>query len=130
MFLRIINQDTKKEWKMREILILLPLLIPLLTAVSLILLWSQPYWQRRVTVLGASFYMIAVFSLLFSVQHDGIYSVQIGNWPAPFGVTFVVDLFSAIMLAVTGIICVAAMAGLYIFWYRNLGNPLPEAVEK
>ena len=104
MFLPIIKQNTKKEWKMREILILLPLLIPLLTAVSLILLWSQPYWQRRVTVLGASLYMVAVFTPLFSIQRDGIQSVQIGNWPAPFGVTFVVDLFSAIMLAVTGII--------------------------
>jgi multicomponent Na+:H+ antiporter subunit D len=92
---------------MREILIVLPLLIPLLTAMILVMLWNRTRLQRLVTVLGASFYLVAVLALLFRVQRDGIRSVQIGNWPAPFGITFVVDLFSAIMLAVTGIIVLA-----------------------
>ena len=92
---------------MREILITLPLLIPLLTAMILVLLWNKPRWQRLVTVLGASLYLAAVFALLFRVQRDGIHSVQLGNWPPPFGITFVADLFSAIMLAVTGIIVFA-----------------------
>jgi len=89
---------------MREVLIVLPLLIPLITAMALVLLWNQIKWQRKVTVLGAGLYLISVFVVLFRVQHDGIRVVQIGNWPAPFGVTFVADLFSAIMLAITGII--------------------------
>jgi len=31
---------------MREILITLPLLIPLVIAMILVLLWNQPRWQR------------------------------------------------------------------------------------
>ena len=89
---------------MREIILILPLLIPLLTAMILVLLWSQPCWQRRITVLGASLYLLAVWALLFSVWRYGIRAVQLGNWPPPFGITFVADLFSAIMLSITGII--------------------------
>ena len=89
---------------MPEILIVLPLLIPLLTAVILVLLWNQLRWQRLISVFGAGLYLAAVLSLLYQVQGNGIRSIQIGSWPAPFGITFVVDLFSAIMLAVTGII--------------------------
>lgn len=92
---------------MREILVALPILIPLITAMVLVLLWNQIRVQRLVTVLGAGFYLAAVLGLLFRVQREGIRSLQFGSWPAPFGVTFVVDLFSAIMLAVTGVIVLA-----------------------
>jgi multicomponent Na+:H+ antiporter subunit D len=76
----------------------------LLTAILALLLWNFRSWQRILNVAGAVAYLVAVLSLLILVRQDGIQAVQIGNWPAPFGVTFVVDLFSAIMLAVTGII--------------------------
>jgi len=103
---------------MREILITLPLLIPLVTAMILVLLWNQPRWQRLTTVLGASLYLGAVFALLFRVQRDGIRAVQLGNWPPPFGITFVVDLYSAIMLAITGIIVLAVA----IYSLGNIGE--------
>jgi multicomponent Na+:H+ antiporter subunit D len=37
------------------------------------------------------------------VREDGIQVMQLGNWPAPFGITLAVDLFSAIMLSMTGV---------------------------
>ncbi|MFC1996235.1 Na+/H+ antiporter subunit D [Chloroflexota bacterium] len=92
---------------MREILITLPLLIPLVIAMILVLFWNKLPWQRLVTILGASLYLAAVLALLFCIQRDGIQAVQIGNWPPPFGITFVVDLFSAILLATTGVIVLA-----------------------
>ena len=92
---------------MRGILITLPLLIPLLIAMTQVLLWHHLRWQRRITVLGASLYLVAVFALLLRVQRDGIWAIQIGSWPPPFGITFVVDSFSAIMLGTTGIIVMA-----------------------
>ncbi|MFP4469355.1 MAG: Na+/H+ antiporter subunit D, partial [Bacteroidales bacterium] len=39
-----------------------------------------------------------------TVRQSGIQVLQIGNWPAPYGITFVADLFSAIMLVMSGII--------------------------
>jgi multicomponent Na+:H+ antiporter subunit D len=49
---------------------------------------------------------------------DSILASQMGNWPAPFGITVVVDAFSAIMLAVEAFVCLAT----YIYCI----NQLPE----
>ena len=86
------------------ILIILPLTIPLITAMITLLFWNQRRYQRMVSIAGTAAHMVATLILLISVWDRGIQAVQIGNWPAPFGITLVVDLLSAIMLAVTGLI--------------------------
>jgi multicomponent Na+:H+ antiporter subunit D len=42
--------------------------------------------------------------LLERVAREGIQAVQKGAWIAPFGITLVADLFSAIMVAATGVV--------------------------
>jgi multicomponent Na+:H+ antiporter subunit D len=66
-------------------------------------------------VIGAAVHLAAVLRLFLIVRQEGIQAVQMGNWPAPFGITLVADLFSAIMLVLTGII------GLAVAIY-SLGN--------
>jgi multicomponent Na+:H+ antiporter subunit D len=100
---------------MNNILIVLPILIPLFTATLTLLLWNYRYWQRVLSLIGTSLHLLAAFRLLTVVRQNGIQVVQIGNWPAPFGITLVADLFSAIMLVLTGII------GLAVAIY-SLGN--------
>jgi multicomponent Na+:H+ antiporter subunit D len=53
----------------------------------------------------------AALALLAHVWEDGIQATQIGNWPAPYGITLVADVFSAMMVVLTGIIGLAV--GLY-----------------
>ncbi|HEY3474546.1 MAG TPA: Na+/H+ antiporter subunit D, partial [Anaerolineales bacterium] len=42
--------------------------------------------------------------LIMNVYQNGIQSAQMGNWPAPYGITLVADLFGAVMVLLTGII--------------------------
>lgn len=84
-------------------LLLLPILIPFLTAVLATLFWTKREFQRRANLVGGVAHAIAGFALLALVWEDGIQVMQIGNWPAPFGITLVADLFSAIMVAVAGL---------------------------
>jgi multicomponent Na+:H+ antiporter subunit D len=100
---------------MNDILIVLPIMIPLFTAILTLFLWHDRPWQRRLNVIGAALHLLAAFRLLMVVRQSGIQAVQIGSWPAPFGITLVADLFSAIMLVLTGII------GLAVAVY-SLGN--------
>ncbi|MEP0761137.1 MAG: Na+/H+ antiporter subunit D [Chloroflexota bacterium] len=86
-----------------NLLLLLPILIPFLTAVTALLAWHNRLLQRRINVAGASLHFAAALGLLASVSRDGIQVVQVGNWPAPFGITLVADLFSAIMITMTGL---------------------------
>lgn len=88
-------------------LLVLPIIIPLLTAIATILARGSRRAQRALSVLGAVALFIATLLLLARVERDGIQVVQIGRWPAPFGITVVVDLFSAIMLTMAGLIGLA-----------------------
>jgi multicomponent Na+:H+ antiporter subunit D len=94
---------------MGDFLIVLPLLVPLGTVIGTLLLWNNRLWQRVVSVLGSSAHLVIGVALLRLVQKEGIQSVQIGNWPAPFGITLVADLLSAIMLMITGVVGLAVV---------------------
>ena len=80
------------------------IITPFFFAIVSLALWNYPRLKRLIAIVGAL--IIAVFALatLFYVQRSGIQPVQIGSWRAPFGITLVIDLFSAIMLAITGVI--------------------------
>ncbi|MBX3065952.1 MAG: Na+/H+ antiporter subunit D [Anaerolineae bacterium] len=88
-------------------LVVLPLLLPLLTAISCLLAWKRPRLQRYLSITGGVLLLITTLVLLWQVWEDGIQVVQIGNWSAPFGITFVADLFSAIMVLLTAIVGLA-----------------------
>ena len=84
-------------------LVMLPLLLPFTAAVLCLLSWRSRRVQRSLAVVGASGQLLASALLLSSVWRDGIQAVQIGDWAAPFGITLVADLLSAIMLVLAGL---------------------------
>ena len=85
-----------------NLLLVLPILIPLTVAALLLLLRHRLRWQRGLGVAGAFALLAASLWLLALVWFDGIQVTQIGNWPAPFGISLVADLFSAIMVVLAG----------------------------
>lgn len=89
--------------RLTNLLLVLPILIPLLTAVACLLERNRLRSQRWIAVGGAGTLLAAGVALLLTVKRDGIAAVQVGNWPAPFGITLVADLFSAIMVLLAGI---------------------------
>lgn len=87
-----------------SILLLLPIILPFSMAIAAILAWGRIRIQRGLALAGAGGQMLSALVLLFVVQTQGILTVQIGGWEAPFGITVVADLFSAIMVSMTGLI--------------------------
>lgn len=85
-------------------LLFLPLLIPLATAVLGLLAWNRRRLQRILGVCGTAALLLAGLLLLAEVGTGDILSVQAGNWPAPFGITLVADIFTALMVMATGVI--------------------------
>ena len=85
----------------------LPILIPLVAAAVSLLAWRHLWLQRLLGVLGAAGVLAVAIVLLALVRRDGIQTAQMGNWPAPFGITLVADHFSALMLLVTGVVGLA-----------------------
>jgi multicomponent Na+:H+ antiporter subunit D len=89
-----------------------PLVLPLLATAVLLCLRGMTEKTRLLITLATCAALLVVALVLFSkVAEHGILVLQAGNWPSPFGITLVADLFSAAMVLVT------ALIGLMVAWY-------------
>ncbi|MEL6977423.1 MAG: Na+/H+ antiporter subunit D [Pseudomonadota bacterium] len=79
-----------------------PIAIPFAFAVIAFLFRHSPL-GRWISVLGSLALLAAASILMNAVLEDGVVATQMGGWPAPFGITFVADLLSAVMVVITAI---------------------------
>lgn len=84
-------------------LLILPIVIPFLTAIVCLLAWQRPRMQRLFSLAGSAALFGAALALLTSVWQNGIQATPVGNWPAPYGIVIVADLFSALMVVLAGL---------------------------
>jgi multicomponent Na+:H+ antiporter subunit D len=92
---------------MSSVHLVTPLLLPLMTAIAALLAWHTPVAQRRLGVAGAAGLLVSAVLLFRTILLHGPQSTQIGDWPAPFGITLVADLMSGLLVVVAGIIGLA-----------------------
>ncbi len=87
----------------------LPVILPVFTATLCLFFWKHPRLQCQVGAGGMVALLLATGLLLKEVAENGVVAVQLGGWEAPFGITFVADAFSAIMVFVSAFVglCVA-----------------------
>jgi multicomponent Na+:H+ antiporter subunit D len=83
--------------------VVLPILVPLGTAIVCLFTQRRRALQRAVSVAGAALLLAVSAGLLARVSSEGIQVMRAGAWPAPFGITLVADLLAAIMVLLTGI---------------------------
>lgn len=88
-------------------LLTLCLLVPFAIAIACLMTGRVCALQRVFGVGGMAALLVVSGLLLERVSSQGIQVVQIGNWPAPFGITLVADLLAAIMVFVSAIIGLA-----------------------
>ncbi len=86
-----------------KLLLILPIILPLTTAAVGLLCWRSIRAQQVIGLLGAGGLLAAAGSLLHGVWQNGPMALQLGNWPAPFGITLAADLFSAIMVVLAAL---------------------------
>jgi multicomponent Na+:H+ antiporter subunit D len=86
-----------------NIFVFLPIAIPLVTAILTLLTNKRLVFQRVIGLVGAAALLLAGFGLLASVWQNGLQLMYLGSWQAPYGITLVADLFSAIMVVITGL---------------------------
>ncbi|MGK0176427.1 MAG: multicomponent Na+:H+ antiporter subunit D [Lentimonas sp.] len=87
------------------------LLVPFITAVTCLFCRRHVNLVRVIGVSGAGILFFVSVMLLSEVLESGYIVLQLGSWPAPFGITLIVDLLSASMVVITGLI--AFMVAIY-----------------
>ncbi|TVR43000.1 MAG: Na+/H+ antiporter subunit D [Bacteroidia bacterium] len=90
-------------------MLVLPIILPLLFMVLLIFTRRWLFFQQLFSLLSAVVLTVVSALLLTEVAKEGIMTIQLGAWPAPYGITLVADLLSAIMLITTSFVAVVVM---------------------
>jgi len=85
-------------------ILILPLLVPLLTAALGILTRKKVNIQRWVSILGMALYLIVAIIMMGQVLEFDYITIQAGGWQAPYGITLIADILAAIMVLFVGII--------------------------
>jgi multicomponent Na+:H+ antiporter subunit D len=91
-----------------NVVLVIPIVLPLLAAGVSLALFRQPILQRFVGIVVLTASLAASIALLVHVHNEGFAVVEVGGWQAPLGITLVADRFAAIMLVVSEamILCV------------------------
>nr|WP_238115715.1 Na+/H+ antiporter subunit D [Vibrio cincinnatiensis] len=93
-------------------MLLMPILIPMLTAAISMIIWRHRKLQRWLSVFSSSAVLITALILFHDVYLNGIQVVYLGGWQAPFGISMVADLLSSILVTSTAFValCVSIYA--------------------
>ena len=88
-------------------LLVSPVIVPLIAAALSFLVMGQRRLQRIVSTAASGVLLVLSVALLAQVSANGIQVMQAGGWPAPFGVSFVADHLSAIMVVISALMAAA-----------------------
>ena len=90
-----------------DLLLLLPVLIPMAGAALCALSWTAPRAQSVVTLVVSALLLLASLALLAAVADGTVLATRLGDWAAPGAITFAADRLSGAMVAVTGLLALA-----------------------
>lgn len=99
---------------MIDLFLIAPILVPMATAFLGIILRNRGLWPQTIGITGAALTLALALPLIGLADND-IHVVHLGAWPAPFGISFVLDRLAAMMVVVS------ALIGLVVSVY-SLGN--------
>jgi multicomponent Na+:H+ antiporter subunit D len=85
-------------------MLVLPILVPLSTAAVLILAPKRAEPQRWISLAGSLLLLASGVAVFHRVNTAGVQVLQIGSWPAPFGITLVADLLASVLTVAVGVV--------------------------
>lgn len=99
-------------------LLVFPLIIPLITAVILIFIHRNIILQRLISLIGSLFSIVVAVMIVLQVRSEGIQTLLMGGWEAPYGIVFVADMFAALLVLITTIVGAASV----IYAFTSIGE--------
>lgn len=90
-------------------LVALPVVIPLLAAGITLMLGRFPRTQASVAVASLTAVLGVSLALLIDVGLHGPLAVDVGGWPAPFGIVLVADGLATLMLVVAAVVTLGVL---------------------
>lgn len=93
-----------------NLLPVLPILLPLAGAVFCMLMRRDLFLQKSMALLFSVLQLAVAVALMAQTRDGSIVVMNVGDWPAPLGISLVADMFSSTMLVLSGLLAVAVSA--------------------
>ncbi|WP_151736912.1 Na+/H+ antiporter subunit D [Paenibacillus tengchongensis] len=93
--------------------LVLPVLIPLCTAVILFFFKEKIRLQRGISTVSGLLNLFTAILLVSHIHREGILTLEMGGWAAPYGIVFVGDMLAALLVMMTAVVSFAVL--LYSF---------------
>ncbi|WP_214775646.1 Na+/H+ antiporter subunit D [Exiguobacterium sp. s37] len=88
-----------------------PIVIPALAAILMMFMPKRVQLQRAMALGALVMTAIVSLFLVHTVSTEGIQTLNLGNWQAPFGITLVSDMLSALLVTTSTLLT------LFIVWF-------------
>jgi len=99
-------------------LLITPVVIPLITGMVLIIFQRNIKLQRVLSLTALLITSVISVLLMNQIRQDGIQTLQLGGWEAPYGISFVGDMFSALLLLATSVVSICCL----IYAFSSIGR--------
>ncbi|MFZ7944510.1 MULTISPECIES: Na+/H+ antiporter subunit D [Bacillaceae] len=99
-------------------LVILPIIIPIIVGMMMVIFRKKIILQRFLSVFATIAISISTISLMIQIEKSGIQTLQLGGWEAPFGVSMVADMFSALLILVTSIVSLCCL----LYAFHSIGH--------
>ncbi len=83
-------------------MMILPVILPAMVAAFLVIALRHHLKGQRIVSIAVTLLLTGVAAILFAQASDGtVRAYRLGDWPAPYGITLVLDRLSATLLLLT-----------------------------
>ena len=97
-------------------ILIYPIIIPLITALLLTFWRERIKLQQLLSLISIIAVLIINVITVFRVKSDGILTLEIGSWQAPYGIVLVGDMLAVILVTVASFVTLMC----FLYSYRSL----------
>lgn len=90
-------------------LLVLPIILPALTAALLLLCGRRPVFSRSISFVSTALLLVVSMLLLKDAATGAFQTYALSDWAAPFGIILVLDRLSGLMVLLTAVVALAAL---------------------
>ncbi len=99
-------------------LTVLPIILPLIAGLIMVIFRKRIHFQRILSIGTVAAVGGTALYLLEQIEKEGVQVLQIGDWPAPFGISLVADSFSSLLVLTTSIVSLAVL----LYSFHSIGE--------
>ncbi len=99
-------------------LVVMPVLIPLFVGMILILFRKNILLQRVLSSLTFLATGLVSWLLMNQIKSEGVQTLALGGWQAPYGIVMAADMFSALLLLSTSFVALCCL----LYAFRTIGR--------